>query len=258
MTQTRKVNQHLKAIGQFLPKRILRLGRFIFLGFHPTYNQDGLATCNNCDFINDKKFLESYNLGKSTGSWGSVEPLWRAYVVCWAANKAKSLPGDFIECGVNKGGYAIMAMNQVDFNKLRKKFYLLDTFEGLVEKYVTDDKRKRGILENFDYEKCYDAVKETFKDYPSVEIIKGAIPDTLPLVKADKVCYLSIDMNCTMPEIAAADFFWDKMVSGAVIVLDDYGWSTNIAQKEAFDKFAEKRGVQVLSLPTGQGLIFKP
>ena len=28
--------------------------------------------------------------------------------------------------------------------------------------------------------------------------------------------------------------------------------------KQAFDKFASARGVRVLSLPTGQGLIFKP
>jgi len=88
--------------------------------------------------------------------------------------------------------------------------------------------------------------------------VQGIIPGTLSQVTAEKVSYLSIDMNCVAPEIAAAEFFWDKLVSGAVMVLDDYGFELHEPQKRAFDAFAEKRGVQVLSMPTGQGLIFKP
>ena len=57
----------------------------------------------------------------------------------------------------------------------------------------------------------------------------------------------------------AAEHFWPRLVSGAVIVLDDYGYSDDyLRQKRAFDAFAGKNGVQVLLLPTGQGLIFKP
>jgi len=43
-------------------------------------------------------------------------------------------------------------------------------------------------------------------------------------------------------------------------VLDDYGYGGDsyIFQKHAWDDFAYKKRVQVLSLPTGQGLIFKP
>jgi O-methyltransferase len=66
-------------------------------------------------------------------------------------------------------------------------------------------------------------------------------------------------MNNKIPEIAAAEYFWDKLVSGAVIVLDDYAWGGyHMGQKLAFDEFAAKRGVEVLSLPCGQGLIIKP
>ncbi len=84
------------------------------------------------------------------------------------------------------------------------------------------------------------------------------IPDTLPQVKAEKVCYLLIDMNCAAPEIAAAEYFWDKLVSGAAIILDDYGWDGHIVQKQAMDEFARRKGVSVLQLPTAQGLILKP
>jgi hypothetical protein len=50
----------------------------------------------------------------------------------------------------------------------------------------------------------------------------------------------------------------DQISPGAFIVLDDYGWKLNIRQKEAWDVFAAERGVTVLSLPTGQGIIQKP
>jgi hypothetical protein len=65
-------------------------------------------------------------------------------------------------------------------------------------------------------------------------------------------------MNCVAPEIAAAEYFWDKLVPGAVVILDDYGWEAHYEQKLAFDRFAARKGVMVLTLPTGQGLIFKP
>ena len=68
-----------------------------------------------------------------------------------------------------------------------------------------------------------------------------------------------MDMNCVKPEFDALNFFWDKMVSGGIIILDDYGYanSTN-DQKAIHDKFANSKGVKILSLPTCQGLLIKP
>ena len=222
-----------------------------------TYNQDGLATRHNCDFMNDSHFIESYNRGKQTGSWGEFDIHYRAYIACWVANKVKNLEGDFIECGVNKGGLALTVMNYINFKFLPKNFYLLDTFCGLSDEYISKEERKHYIRAG-GYDECYNDVLRTFSDFKNVEIIRGTVPDTLPSVQAKKVCFISIDMNCMEPEIAAAEFFWDKLISGGVIVLDDYGWSGHIIQKHAFDDFASRKGVQVLSLPTGQGLIFKP
>jgi hypothetical protein len=64
-------------------------------------------------------------------------------------------------------------------------------------------------------------------------------------------------MNCVGPEIAAIEYFWPRLVHGALVILDDYGWSAHIAQKLAMDDFAGKVGTKILSLPTGQGLIIK-
>lgn len=107
------------------------------------------------------------------------------------------------------------------------------------------------------YQECYEFVKTIFAN-DNVEIIKGSVPETLSQVKTQKIAYLSIDMNCVEPEIAATEYFWEKMVSGGVVLLDDYGQQKHIEQKKGFDEFALQKGAQVLSLPTGQGLIIKP
>ena len=221
------------------------------------YFQDGLVTVHNSDFCKDPKFHEAYALGKATGSWGRQDVEWRAYVCCWAAWSVREKDGDFVECGVNRGGLSRAVSHYVDFASLSKRFWLLDTYEGLPEHLISEDERRRGILPG-GYDACYDQVVETFRSVPGVQIIKGVVPDTLTQVKAEKICYLSIDMNNAAPEIAAAEYFWDRLVSGGIIVLDDYGWAKQINQKIAFDKFAATRGVRPPSLPTGQALTIKP
>ena len=58
--------------------------------------------------------------------------------------------------------------------------------------------------------------------------------------------------------MAAFEYFWDKLSPGAPVILDDYGWTLHAAQKEAMDALAAERGVGILELPTGQGLLLKP
>src|SRR5262245_20166043 len=104
-----------------------------------TYNQDGLVTAHNSDFVREPRFASAYAAGKATGSWTFGDLTWRAYVVCWAADRGVNLDGDFVECGVNRGGYALTVVKYVHFDALPKTFYLLDTYEGLVETHITPE-----------------------------------------------------------------------------------------------------------------------
>jgi O-methyltransferase len=253
------------SVKRILPERVVASARRAFwpdrqFPSPPSYNSDGLITWHNCDFKNDPRFRKAYMAGERTKSWKGADIHWRAYVACWAADQVRQLEGDFVECGVNRGGLARAVVEYVDFKHVNRTFYLLDTFRGLSEKYISEEERKRGFTPTMGgyYEECYDDVVETFREFSNVSIIRGTVPDTLSQVRATKVCYLSIDMNCAEPEIAAIDFFWAKLVPGAFVVLDDYGWQGHILQKQAFDQFAERQGVHVLSLPTGQGLLVKP
>src|SRR5262249_37785130 len=105
---------------------------------------------------------------------------------------------------------------------------------------------------------CYEMVSRNFAPFPRAVLVQGKVPDTLSSVAIDKVAYLSIDMNIAYPERKAIEHFWPKLSSGACVVLDDYGWRGYEAQRDTMDDFGRAVGVEILMLPTGQGLVIKP
>ncbi len=246
-----------RVLPNFVLKPIYRLRSYSLVQGRLNYSQDGLyATCNT-DFLKEPKFVEAFRLGREAGILNATPIHYRAYIACWAALKARSLEGDFVECGVYRGAMSRMIVHYIDFHELpQKRFYLLDTFSGIPRESLSEEElRSRRPA---DFGESLDEVRSTFQAFPNVLIVPGTVPETLAHVKTDKVCYVSLDMNAAQPEIAAAEYFWPKMSSGAVIVLDDYGWPFHEVQKREFDAFAERHGVKVLPMPTGQGLIFKP
>lgn len=230
-----------------------------------TYESDGLFTTNRCDFIAEPRFREAYRLGNHTGHKFRENPddlhiEWRVHVLCWAATQALRQEGDFVECGVNTGIFSRAIMHYVGFERFpERSFYLLDTYNGIPLEQMTPHEVALGrAAMNKRYPDCYEMVRETFKDYPNARIIRGRVPETLAQVDSDRVAFLSVDMNIKEPEIAALDHFWDRLVAGAWVVLDDYGFPGHEEQKAAFDEFAAGRGVEILSVPTGQGLLVRP
>jgi O-methyltransferase len=226
------------------------------------YSSDGLHTFHNCDFIKNPRFQQAYKFGLINARQGiSIE--WRVHVALWAAAQCATLQGDFIECGVHTGILSGAVMTWIDFEKMpNKKYYLMDTFEGIPLDQISDAEFSLGVAQmNRKYEsgdKTYSNVMEKFKKWENCRVIRGRVPDTLNQVESLKFSYVSIDMNVTTAEIAAAEFLWPKMVPGAIMLLDDYGWESHIQQKLAFDEFALKHEIQILSLPTGQAILMKP
>jgi hypothetical protein len=101
------------------------------------------------------------------------------------------------------------------------------------------------------------SVRTWFSQWQNVNVIEGSVPATLPLVQADEIAYLHLDMNSSEPEVAALEYFWERLVLGAVVLLDDYGYRGYEAQKHAMDELARRRDVPIASLPTGQGLLIR-
>jgi O-methyltransferase len=248
-----KVKEYL---GRRVPHAIANV-LFMARNVRGSYFRDGLFTTHDAPFRRDPVFREAYRLGRATGSWGTWEPEWRAFTFCWAARHALQVEGDLVECGVYRGGYSRAVAHYIDLDSTGKKLWLVDTFDGLVDAQITDEERARGIAAGGNYTGAFERAKQTFSGVENARLLKGSVPEVLGEVGAERVAYLSLDMNCLAPELAAAEFFWPRMPPGAVLVLDDYGWRKYKAQQEGFDRFASEHGVQVLALPNGQGLIFK-
>jgi hypothetical protein len=233
-------------------------------GERHVYDQDGLRSIHNHEFMDDPSFCRAYERGVQAAGQ-NYRWHWRVHTGLWAATSASRLEGDFVECGVNRGFLSSAIMAYLDWDKLGKHFYLLDTFTGIDERFISPDDKTAGAVERnrahltsgFYVEKV-ETVKANFSEWKNVSLIQGSIPETLPQVGADQVAYLHLDMNCSPPEVAAAEFFWDRLVSGAFILLDDYAYNGYRPQKVAMDDFAAAKGVNILCLPTGQGLLIKP
>ncbi|REJ82770.1 MAG: class I SAM-dependent methyltransferase [Acidobacteria bacterium] len=228
------------------------------------YDQDGLTSFHNHDFIGESDFSRAYARGvEAAGS--DYRWHWRVHVALWVAHRALDLAGDFVECGVNRGFLSSAIMQYLDWNRQERDYYLLDTFSGLDERYVSRAELDSGILRRNQeklrsgfYVDGVDAVRENFSEWPRARLVVGSIPESLPQVVLERVAFLHLDLNCSPPEIAALDHFWPSLSPGAFVLLDDYGYAGFETQRAPMDDWARDHRLSVLSLPTGQGLIQKP
>lgn len=202
----------------------------------------------NLGFLEDPKFMEAFDKHTETAIEKSI--IWRSHILSWAAKRAMNLPGDFAECGCYRGISARLLCDYIDFGASDKTFYLYDLFEH--NEAMGHHEMPAHSAE------LVDEVRERFADMPNVKITQGAVPDSLDeLEPPGDIAFLHIDMNNAEAEVGALERLYDKVVTGAVIVLDDYGWRGYREQKVREDEFFSKRGLQVLELPTGQGLVIK-
>jgi antirestriction protein len=245
----------MRQFFQTLPHPIANF-LFFVRRFKSIFFQDGMMVLANSDFRNEKRFEEAYKAAKKTGSFGNWEVSWRVHTLCWAATEALKCEGDFVECGTDHGGTAMAVIKYCDLENESRKFYLLDTFQGLDQELLSESESK-SVGKFMNYANVYERVKSNFEKYSFVEIVKGSVPSTLDAIQSKKIAYLHLDMNSATPERAALEALWDRLSDGAVIVLDDYGWPLHIEQKESYDDFFSQVNRQILRLPTNQGLVIK-
>lgn len=219
------------------------------------YDQDLLATAANHDFILDERFQRAYQRGVRATGW-DYGIQWRVQIALWASEVASHLDGDFVECGVGRGMCMSAVLENLPWASLEKRCVLIDTFLP----YDLDDEghQKADASTNPFYASSPETVAANFSEWPNVELVEGKIPEVLAAIDPFPLCYLHLDMNAAPPERAALEFFWPSLVRGGVVLFDDYGFPTCKEQKRSADEFATSVGVNILALPTGQGLIVKP
>jgi len=228
------------------------------------YAQDGLLTVHSHHFRSDPQFRAAYARGIKASAGVDPHFEWRVHVALWAAGAAAKLPGNFVECGVNAGFISSAIMQRLNWSGVGKQFYLIDTFEGPVFDQFSADEVERGrpdiarqALAAGAYVTDMDRVRGNFSEWRNVQIVKGRVPEILPAMPFGPVAFLHVDLNCAYPEREALRFFWNLLSPHGIVLLDDYAYTGYAAQTEAVDEFAVSAGIEVLSLPTGQGLIVK-
>ena len=213
------------------------------------FASDNLITWNkNLSFLRDdfhRGIVENASISTFEKSI-----IWRTYILLYFADLASKVEGDFAEFGSLKGYTASQIIARLDFARLGKRFFLYDLFE-----WKEGDEHSHH--KDLDNPGLYDEVKKKFCSFDFVTVIKGSVPQSFNDGFPDKIAFAHIDMNHPDPEVGALKAVLPRLVSGGVVILDDYGWWWYSAQKVALDPIIKEYGLNVLELPTGQGLILR-
>ena len=227
------------------------------LGFllYPTnrdYDEDGLVSSRLRSFEKDPLFQTS--IQKTIADIGDDYGIrWRSHVFLWCLNSAKKLGGDAVELGTGNGWMFTLAKHYGALGTLQN-VYLVDRFEKNKINALTGEP-ELGTSDRY-YTDGVEKLKMRFSDLASVNIVQGNVPEILPTIVNEKtISFIHVDLNAAVPSIEAIEFLLPYAKSGAIILLDDYGQPEFVETHDMVNDLARRQGLNVLSLPTGQGLI---
>lgn len=148
--------------------------------------------------------------------------------------EARDVPGDFVECGVWKGGSSMAAA--LAFRSPRP-FHLFDTFEGMAPPDEVDQRYDGAAAKTLFADKaksdsawCYSPLDEVKANMGAtgyagpVHYIKGKVEDTIPDHAPERIALLRLDTDwyeSTRHELA---HLYPRISPGGVLIIDDYGY----------------------------------
>ncbi len=165
-------------------------------------------------------------------------------------NKFK-IAGDFVECGVYTGGNVMILKKLIEKNKLNKKIYAYDTFEGMTAP-TSYDVKIDGTIAKKKFKKNWancslDKVKQNFKETKlntqNIKFIKGKVENTLKIKKnlPKKISILRLDTDFYESTKSELQKLYPLLVEGGVLIIDDYGsW---LGAKKATDEYFSNKKI---------------
>jgi len=169
--------------------------------------------------------------------------------------------GDFVECGVWRGGSSMLAAySLLKFADSQRKIYLYDTFEGMPkpmekDKLLLDGSSAINIWRHYqsgNIDKfCFAGLDEVKNNmsltrYPQDNMIfvKGKVEATIPKVMPSKISLLRLDTDWFESTYHELHYLFPLLSKGGVLIIDDYGhWS---GAKEATDKYFRENNIHIL------------
>ena len=178
--------------------------------------------------------------------------------------KNENIDGDFVECGVWKGGNLIIYNKLNDEYNLNKKIFAYDTFSGMSEPSIHDknvnnvdaqrewENNKKTDKINLSFN-CYSNLQEVKKNIidnsstrdplKNLNFIEGKVEDTLKLQKnlPDKISILRLDTDWYESTKAELEILYPKLSKNGILLIDDYGhWK---GARKAVDEFFNDKNV---------------
>jgi O-methyltransferase len=182
----------------------------------------------------------------------------RLYTLWQAVMRA---PAEFpvVEVGTYLGGSARFMAESFATRGLAPRFYVCDTFSGHARTDETFDPihhREGGKFKNTSAEQ----VAAYLAPHPNVELVVGDIFETAParLAAEPRFGLVHIDVDVYPPTEFCLRFFAPRLAPGALLVVDDYGFTTCPGAKRAVDDFvAGHPEFTMIHLLTGQAVLFR-
>ena len=180
--------------------------------------------------------------------WQRIYSLYKSveYIV------VNNISGDIVECGVWRGGSALVVAETLDLLKdYSRNIYLFDTYQGMTEPTLGIDVSSRGDeaysiwkeRANEDYNTwCYASLEDVkqnmmLSNYPSdkLHFIIGDVLETIIETKIDNLSLLRLDTDWYESTKAELELLYPKLVKNGVLIIDDYGdWQ---GSKKAVDEY---------------------
>lgn len=157
-----------------------------------------------------------------------------------------SVAGDFVECGVARGGSAALVALTLQELKVQRSLWLFDTFQGLPKPSERDPDYEIADLYTGTCAATVQEVKTAFQDLgirADLHFVPGLFNDTLQPAPIKAISLLHIDGDWYESVRTCLDCLYDKVSSGGIIQFDDYGhWA---GARRAIDEFTESRGLHI-------------
>lgn len=207
----------------------------------------------------DEEFKKIYEECKNY-TMTSIEAMYSLYKAVEYIVNSK-IPGDFVECGVWKGGSSmIIAHTLLKMKETNRKIYLYDTFAGMpkpTEKdiRISDSTRATNIWrrrqKNNYIDWCLSPLSEVENNmvstrYPQKNIIfiKGKVEDTLQAQTPLHIALLRLDTDFYESTYQELNHLFPLLSDRGILVIDDYGYWAGV--KEAVDKYLKENNITIL------------
>lgn len=170
------------------------------------------------------------------------------------------ISGDYIECGVWRGGSSMIAAHAMLKSGRLRDIYMYDTYEGMSAPTAEDtsiydsqssDQQWAEAQRDGVTDWCYASLEDvksnmSLTGYPEdrISFIKGKVEDTLPLSTHDSISVLRLDTDFYASTKAEMEILFPKLTTRGVILIDDYGhWQ---GARQAVDEYIEENGLHLL------------